>query len=352
MDKNDYITDFKKSKSGSHLTLEERIRIQVYRNEQGCSVREIGRRLGRAPNTILNELKRGTPPPKGPRGRKPKYTAKCGQKAYKKNRESSRRKTKLGESVLFLNWVTEQVKEHKWSLDACSGRAKADNKFNPTEMVCSRTLYNWAHRGCIPVTLSDLPLALKRKKSKSICRENKRIFGKSISERPEIVRLQKEEGHWEADTVIGKKKGGEAALLTLLEKKTRYYIVIRLSNKTSEAVMEAMNVLHKEFGDKFKTVFKTITVDNGTEFADFVKIEELGTEVYFAHPYSSWERAQNENCNGLLREFYPKGKSLEPYSSEDILAVADEINGRPRKKLNYRTAEEEFELFLDKVYSL
>jgi IS30 family transposase len=115
--------------------------------------------------------------------------------------------------------------------------------------------------------------------------------------------------------------------------------------------MAAMKALRKEYGDRFGRVFKTITVDNGSEFANLAQIADWGTEVYFAHPYSSWERPQNERHNDLFRQYVPKGVSVERFSDEEILAFADELNGRPRRQLGYRTPEELFESFLDKVYT-
>jgi len=182
-------------------------------------------------------------------------------------------------------------------------------------------------------------------------RENKNIYGKSITERPEIAALRIEEGHWEGDTVVGKRAGKEAVILSLLEKKTENYLAIQIPGKTAEAVMHAMEQLKAEYGDKFSQVFKTITVDNGAEFADFSAVEQWGTGVYFAHPYTSWERPQNERHNGLLRAFVPKGASIESFSAEYILSVADQLNGRPRRKLGYHTPEELFDAFLDRVYA-
>ena len=115
--------------------------------------------------------------------------------------------------------------------------------------------------------------------------------------------------------------------------------------------MSAMQVLKSEYGDRFAQVFKTITVDNGSEFADFSRVEQWGSDVFFAHPYTSWERPQNERHNGLFRAFVPKGASIEDYSAEYIMSAADELNGRPRKKLGYRTPEELFEAFLDSVFA-
>ena len=114
---------------------------------------------------------------------------------------------------------------------------------------------------------------------------------------------------------------------------------------------DALQSLREGFGEKFSQVFKTITVDNGSEFSAFSQVENWGCAVYFAHPYTSWERPQNERHNGLFRAFVPKGVSIEAFSAEYILAAADELNGRPRKKLGYRTPEELFDEFLDSVYA-
>ena len=115
--------------------------------------------------------------------------------------------------------------------------------------------------------------------------------------------------------------------------------------------MELMNTLHDEHGEHFSQVFKTITVDNGSEFADFAQVEKWDTKVFFAHPYASWERPQNERHNGPFRAFVPKGASIEDFTDEDILSAADELNGRPRRKLGYRTPEELFDAFLDCVFA-
>lgn len=145
-------------------------------------------------------------------------------------------------------------------------------------MVCTHTLYNEVWAGTYALKVTELPDALKRKQHKnSKPRENKKSYGKSISVRPEIASSRIEEGHWEGDTVVGKR--------ALLE--TENYIAVRIPSKTSEAVMTAMQMLKAEFGDRFSQVFKTITVDNGSEFADFSQVEQWGAEVYFAHPFTS-----------------------------------------------------------------
>jgi IS30 family transposase len=350
MDCQDYITVKAERKKGEHLGLEERGAIKVL-HKQGLGVRAISREVGCAPSTVTNELRRGTPPRKSNRGKAPDYSPKLGEAVYKANRAVCRKPLKAKFCKAFIAWVVKQVREHKWSLDSCYGYARLHRLFREDEMVCTCTLYNMVWAGLLPVTPTELPEALKRNTKKHKGRENKKQYGQSISGRPEIAGLRIEEGHWEGDTVVGKRVGKEAVVLSLLEKKTETYLAFRIPAKTSEAVMGAMNALHNEYGNHFSEVFKTITVDNGSEFADFAQVAAWGSQVYFAHPYTSWERPQNERHNGLFRAFVPKGVSIEKYSEEDILAVADELNGRPRRKLGYRTPEELFEAFLDSVFA-
>ena len=350
MDSPNYTTLSAERKRGQHLRREDRGAIQALKR-LGYSNRAIARTIECSPSTVANELKRGTASRKSRRGRTPGYSAKRGQVVYEANKARSRKPLKVKTCQAFLAWVLRQVREHKWSLDACCGYAKLHHLFPSEEMVCSRTLYHMVWSGHLSITPTELPEALKRKGKARKDRTNKKHYGQSISNRPEIAGLRMEEGHWEGDTVVGKRAGQEAVILSLLEKKTQHYIAIRIPGKTSEAVMAAMSALHDELGERFAKVFKTITVDNGSELADFAQVALWGTQVYFAHPYSSWERPQNERHNGLFRTFVPKGVSIECFTDEQILSAADELNGRPRRKLGYRTPEELFDAFLDSIFA-
>lgn len=152
--------------------------------------------------------------------------------------------------------------------------------------------------------------------------------------------------------MIGKRNGKEAVVLTLLEKVNRKYLAFKIPEKTSAAVLQEISELKDYCGNKFKDVFKTITTDNGTEFANLSEAEQYGTYVYYAHPYTSCERGQNKRHNRMLRHYLPKGKSIEKYTAEQIIYFADQINSRPRKILGYQTADYLFEVFLDDVYAL
>ena len=142
-------------------------------------------------------------------------------------------------------------------------------------------------------------------------------------------------------------------MLTLVEKKTDYYMAIKIPGKDPDSVMSAIEVLREEYGEEhFNEVFKSVTADNGTVFSSLAELEGYVVSVYFVHPYSSCERSQNERHNRIFRKYIPKGVSIENYSFKQILQFADEMNGLPRRIFEYRTPEELFDEFLDQVYSV
>jgi len=175
--------------------------------------------------------------------------------------------------------------------------------FKKDEMVCTKSLYNAVDARIIPVTDFDLPERLKRKHKKRKSIANKRVLGRSIDERPASVDSREEFGHWEIDTVVGKKDKTDCVVMTLLERQTYNYLAIEIPGKDSVSVLNAMAELRDEYGSWFNQVFCTITSDNGSEFSDLHLVENWGTTIYFAHPYSSWERSLNEYHNRMLRRF-------------------------------------------------
>ena len=197
---------------------------------------------------------------------------------------------------------------------------------------------------------TDLPQKLKRIPKSTRIRINKRKFGKSISERPKHIELRKEFGHWEIDTVIGKKTSDQDVLLTIIERKSRYYKVIKIDSKSSKRVNDALLDYIMESKTKVAEVFKSITSDNGSEFSGLSDFESL-VAVHFCHPYSSFERGSNERHNGILRQFIPKGRSINDFSEDEIMYFVDIINAKPRKNLGYRIPEEIFDEEMDKIYS-
>ena len=341
---------------GQHLKFEDRCSIKIFK-KLGYSLRSIAAELNCSPSTVMYELRRGTGERNGSRGRFPEYSAKRGQANYEINHEINRSRChkhhKLDVNSPFIKWVVKQVKEKNWSLDVCVGWARRHKKFPKDQILCAKTLYNELWAGNLPLTPFDLPEALSRKHKSSHSRQNKRILGRSIEERPEEASLRAECGHWEIDTVVGHRAGKESVVLTLVEKKTDYYLAIKIPGKDADSVIAALEVLREEYGEaEFSEVFKTITADNGNEFERLAEIESWGSKVYFAHPYSSWERPQNERHNRLFRRYIPKGRSIDDYSAEQILSYADEMNAYPRRILGYSSPEEFFDEFLDQVYSI
>lgn len=271
---------------------------------------------------------------------------------YLEHRRNCRKQYRCLASVRFLQYVVEHFKsEDKWSLDASYGKALESGKFRREEMVCTKTLYNYVDLGLLPIKNIDLPEKLRRNTKTKKARQNKKNLGRSIEERPEVVNFRTEFGHWEIDTVIGKKDEGEPCVLTLTERMTRMCIWVKARNHTTEAIMEALQKVMSYFAEQKDQVFKTITGDNGSEFAELSLLENGRLKVYFTHPYSSCEKGTNECHNRMLRRFIPKGKSISDYTVDEICFFADCINTLPRKILNYKTPEELFDHQLDRIYA-
>ena len=208
----------------------------------------------------------------------------------------------------------------------------------------------------------------KRKKKKRryqtvirVSRNNR--MARSIEERPEVINSRLEYGHWEGDCVKGP-RGTKSSLLTFTERKTLEEIIIKLKDATQKEIQKALDELEKEYGDKFKIKFKTITFDNGPEFLDWESLEvsildpeEQRTTTYFAHAYSSWERGANENQNRMIRRFIPKGTNIANVDRKEIKRIQNWMNNYPRKRLGYKTAKQmarkhlqgSFDLKLEKV---
>ena len=224
--------------------------------------------------------------------------------------------------------------------DVSYGKALADGKFRREEMVCTKTLYNYVDLGLLPIKNIDLPEKLRRNTKAKKARENKKNLGRSIEERPEIVSFRTEFGHWEIDTVIGKKDEGEPCVLTLVERMTRMCIWVKARNHTAEAIMEALHKVMSYFASRRIRCSRPSPAITARSSRSFSLLEDGKLKVYFTHPYSSCEKGTNECHNRMLRRFIPKGKSISDYSADEICFFADCINGLPRKILGYHTPEE------------
>lgn len=338
-------------RSRQHLNLSERIEIQTL-HRLGHTNRSIGRILGRTHSTINNEMKRGTVDQvkkvNGKEVHQKFYFAETGQATYEKHREACRPHYKLVKAQEFLEFAEHKILVEKWSPDVVVGYSKRMEMFCKEERVCTNTLYRYIDENLLAVTNLDLHLKLRRSTKNKALRVRKRVLGQSIDERPQEIDERTTFGHWEIDTVIGKISKEEPVLLTLTERLSTFEIILKIKGKTEEAVTKAIQSMTFD-NQFFKHLFQSITSDNGSEFAGLSEAIKGISEVYFTHPYSSWERGTNENHNGIIRRFIPKGLSLNDVTTESIKKIASWMNNLPRKRLGYRTPTEVFYEYFNQI---
>ena len=330
-----------------HLNWEERIQIETLQRE-GLSSAQIGDRIGRPARTVKRELERGWIVHRAGKYRaEERYNAVRGQTVYEGRMRAKGRTPST--SAALAQHLHLHIVVHRQSPEVVAGLMK---KGGFEHAVCFKTIYNHIDKGLVPgVSSESLWEKRKRRKGrKALHRGRKRPApaGRSIENRPEAVEERLKAGHWEIDLVVGGKGKGTAVLLTLTERKTRKQIIRKLKNRTQQAVMRAINGMERQMGaEAFRTVSKSITADSGSEFLDHEALERsvssgTRTHIYYAHPYSSWERGSNENANRMIRRFIPKGSDISKFTRRQIRQVEDWINNYPRKILDFDTAEERF----------
>lgn len=313
-----------------HLSIEERCCIRKYYVE-GLSYRKIAELIGRSPSTVSREIKRN----RSFMNIKPTYYPYTAQKKYLLRRSYCHRGMFRNKKI--LEYIDEKLKE-TWSPEQIA------NTPCELEMPSMKTIYRWLYERYL-----TSPLKCLRRKGTSRGRKETRgkfNLGKSIRKRDKLVYRREEFGHWEADTVVSGRGKTKACFATLAERKTRYYIAIKMPNRTAAEMEKAIIKAMKELP---KGAVKTITCDRGNEFANWKRIEEeLGCQIYFADPYCAWQKGTNENLNGLLREFYPKGRNLSRVSPITLKKNLALINARPKKVLGYQKPVDLFELNISK----
>jgi IS30 family transposase len=277
--------------------------------------------LGVSPPTISRELERNT----GKRGYRPKQAH---IKAERRRQEAGKaikmtfEMVKLIETRIQLDWSPEQVSG--WL-------GKEENIRISHERIYQHV---WADKRQGGELYKHLRQSNKKRKKQYGSKDKRgQIRNRiSIEERPDVVETKTRIGDWEIDTVIGKNHKG--ALVTIVDRVSKFTLIKKVDSKQSKVVTEATIMLLTPYLDKAHT----ITADNGKEFAGHeILAKQLDTKVYFAHPYSSWERGLNENTNGLIRQYFVKGSSFEDIGCEEVEAVMNKLNHRPRKTLNYDT---------------
>ena len=335
-----------KTRRWKQINEKERYKIEAL-SQQGLTPAEIGKALEpkRDRRTIERELARGmTLQRNSDLTEKEIYLADVGQRIHEENASNKGRGLKIGRDHKLANHIQDKIKNEKWSPDVVLGRIKAEKlKFETS--ICTKTLYNYIDKG-IFAEISNKDLWVKRdgkkrdyKKLRTVALNNKN--GKSIVERPKEADGREEQGHWEIDLVVGK-QGTKPVILTLVDRKSRKSLYVLAKNKTQKEVILAIKRARRRVGGNYEKVFKTITADNGSEFLDHAAIQKAAKcdEVYYAHPYSSWERGSNENGNRILRRFVPKGTDIGKLTHQELQQIEDWVNNYPRKLFGYQSANE------------
>jgi len=312
-----------------HLNIDEREVILKMRAQKE-SMQEIGERLGRSKGTISRELSRNVSSTKD-------YKPHLAQRYYQKRRRESKETYRLGDDAWLRVYVQEKLRQY-WSPEQISCILRDGHGI----VLSPVTIYSWVYRsrdrGGRDYKYLRQSHRRRRKRRTGQDRRGQMPDRRMIDERPKVVNERKRIGDWESDTVEGAK--GSGFIATHVERKSRYTVAVKVDDKSAETVTKATLESMKKLPPE---KVKTMTFDNGKEFAGFKELEKgLNMTGYFARPYHSWERGTNENTNGLLRQFFPKGMDFSTIAQSDVDNALELLNNRPRKCLNYRTPTEVF----------
>ena len=336
---------------GKHLNYEKRIRIEAL-SKAGLKTGAIAKQIGCSERTIRRELAKGRVELlNSDLTVRYEYSADVGQQKHEYAGTGKGPCLKIGKEYELAAFIEAEIKEAKKSPYAVAEEIKKDGRFQIT--ISYKTIYNYIDMGLFPnLTNKDLPVKKSGKKRnynhvRTAANNSK---GTSISERPAEVEERAEFGHWEMDTVVGK-SGTKDCLLVLTERKGLHEIIRKMPSKSQCCVVKELDKIERQLGtEKFKEIFKTITCDNGCEFLNYEGMEQsavsvgVRTKVYYAHPFSAWERGSNENANKLIRRFIPKGSDIAEFSPERIQLIEVWINNYPRRRLGGKSSLDLFQL--------
>ena len=330
-------------KKGKHLTLVERCIIEANLKEKKTH-KEISERIGVSTKTIQREVKRGTVELlNSDLTVREEYVAEFAHQKYRDKQNAKEGILKIGSMHELANDIENLIIKEKYSPFAALEvlKKKYEIPFG------WRTLYNYIYKKIfLKLRKKHLPYNKKYERSKKAEKRIKKNGGRSIEERSESIESRKEAGHWEMDTVVGK-RGSRACLLVLTERVSRKEIIIKLSEKKASCVVEGLRQIRKRFKKSFHKRFKSITSDNGAEFMDSGSIEGMGVAYFYAHSYCSYERGSNENNNRFIRRFIKKGADIGKYSKAYIKKIETYMNAYPRKQFGGKSADEVYrEIFV------
>lgn len=332
------------------MTKSVRDKIEALYNA-GVPVKKIANELGYTFQSIYRELKRGFYMHRNSDwSETKKYSADKSQYAAEINASAKGAPLKIGKDHEFARFIEDMVL-NGYSPAAILGYIKENGLVFKTK-ICRVTLYSYIDKGLfLRISNKDLLRKGTKKKRHKAVRPIKQLpnIEHSIEKRPKEIAERVTFGHWELDSVIGTQKKGET-VLALTERLTRMELIFKAPNKTAASTVTMLNRLERKIGSKnFRHIFKTITCDNGKEFSDTIGMEyspytgKKRTTVYYCHPFCSSERGSNENQNGFIRRFIPKGTRLSLYSSSEIEKIQNYINTYPRSIFNWKNSLKMFQ---------
>ncbi len=343
---------------GKHLTYIDRQELEhlVKENEKvgkknKKTQEQLAIILGVSEATISRELRRGRVTVRDSDWRDyVSYSADVAQDDYDRKATHKGPNLKIGNDHKLANHIEKKIIEEEYSPDAVVMEI-ASGKYIFETSICTRTIYNYIEWGVFAnITNKDLPRQGKASKQRyrHVRKSYRNVGAKSISDRPKEADERSEYGHWEMDCIESGKGKGAACLLSLIERKTRETLIFKMPSQTQKEVKKKMDSLERKLGRKlFSEKFKTITIDNGSEFLDWITLEKSclaqskkRTNLYYCHPYSSWERGSNEQINGHIRRFIPKGSAISGYTNKQIKEIEEWLNNYPRRVLHGISAEE------------
>lgn len=344
--------NFEMARQFKHLSKTQRNQLEMLLKAK-VSKREIANYLGVHLSTVYREIKRGAYVHKNSDWTETvRYSADKAEIKYREMLKEKGSQIKLGNDYEYAEYLERKIIEEKLSPKAVLGYIKMHNiQFNTTISV--NTLYSYIRKGYFSRLEMNHLTRGNQKKKKQHVRVNKRApKGISIEKRPIEILERITFGHWEMDCVCGPTK---QSLLVLTERLTRKEIIMPICTQSANAVVKALNRIEKRYGKQFKRIFKTITVDNGTEFSNCQGIETSmygkgqRTKVYYCHPYSSWERGTNERINREIRRLIPKGTNLAQFTEKQIQYVEEWVNNYPREIFDFETSNERFAREIAKI---
>ncbi|MEF2658595.1 IS30 family transposase [Dysosmobacter sp.] len=340
-------------KKYKHLRWEDRLKMEGAL-KTGAKPDEIAEMLGCCRATVYNEIKRGQCLQQHDAEFVMEYCADFAERKYQENLRAKGPELKIGHDHALANFIEDKIILDHYSPCATLAFIKEQGLQFDTQL-CANTIYNYIYRGDVFLNLTPEHLLYKGERRSPEDKQDqdraREAPGRTIEQRPWEIWARETFGHWEMDSLMGT-IDSEAALVVLTERLTRYGLIFRVPDHTMESVVKVLNRLERRLGKDFRRIFRSITVDNGSEFQDCAGMERSvrnkrpRTTIYYCHPSSPGERGSNENMNRIIRRFFPKGTNFDEVTAQEVAQAEVWMNNYPRAILEWKSAGALFAKYL------